>query len=84
MTKKEAKEYEHFILDLLFMAVSADDHEDAMGEILEAITEPDVEFDLNDVMYAAQFASMYHEPTSFEEEALNDVRFTLAFRELNG
>jgi hypothetical protein len=55
-----------------------------MGDILDIITDEDEEeFDLNDVMYAEQFASMYHEPTSFEEEALKDVRFTLAFRHLN-
>lgn len=79
------KEYEQFILDMLFIAVSSDDHEDSMGEILDIITDEDAEeYDLEDIMYAAQFAGMYHTPTSLEQESLNDVRFTLAFRYLNG
>ena len=81
---KRDKEYEQFILDMLFIAVSADDHEDAMGDILDIITDDDEDYDFNDILYAHQYASMYHEPTSFEEEALKDVRFTLAFRNLNG
>ena len=81
---KQDKEYEQFMLDMLFVAVAAHDHEDAMGDILDILTDEDEDYDFNDILDAHQYASMYHEPTSLEEEALKDVRFTLAFRNLNG
>ena len=83
MTKKEDKEYEQFILDMLFIAVSADDHEDCMYEILSCITDEDEDFDFDDIIYASMFASIYHNPTSFEQDALNDVRLAIALRHLN-
>jgi hypothetical protein len=82
------KEYEQFLLDLLFISVFCDDHEDAMNDVLAVITDEDEydeeEFNLEDIAFAAMFAGVYHTPTSFEQEALNDVQKILALRHLNG
>ena len=83
------KEYQQFLLDLLFISVFCDDHEDAMNDVLACITDEDdfdeeEGFDLDDILFAAMFAGAYHIPTSFEQEALNDVHRMLAMRHLNG
>lgn len=75
---------EQFILDMLFVSVSADDHEDVMNEILYYLTDDDEEIDLDDIVFASMFAGEYHIPTSFEQESLEDVRRELARRYLNG
>lgn len=82
---KRDKEYDKFIMDMLFIAVSSQDHEDAMEEILYLISdEEDEEFELEDIIYAAGFASMYHRPSSLEAESLDYIRILLAERHLNG
>lgn len=74
-----------FVMDMLFISVSSDDHEDAMTDILHCISDEDVEeFELDDIMFASMFAGMYHIPTSLEQEALIDVQKELAWRYLNG
>lgn len=77
-------EEEQFVLDMLFVSVSADDHEDCMNEILYYLTDDDEEIDFNDIMFASMFAGEYHNPTSFEQESLEEVRRELARRYLNG
>lgn len=73
-----------FILDMLFVSVFADDHEDAMLDILDCICDPDEEPDLNDLALASDFAGAYHVPTSLEQEMLNMVHKALTMEYLNG
>lgn len=77
-------EEEQFILDMLFVSVSADDHEDVMNEILYYLTDDGDEIDFDDIMFASIFAGVYHVPTSFEQESLDEVRRELGLRYLNG
>lgn len=68
------KEYNQFLLDMMFLAVSADDFDDGMTEILECLTDPDDEFELTDILFASDIVSIFQRPTSLEQEVLNDYR----------
>jgi hypothetical protein len=63
----------HFELFLLFLAVSSQDHEDSMCEILDVLVEGE-EGDVTDALIAAEYSAVYHRPTSLEEEVLEELR----------
>jgi hypothetical protein len=79
------KDYAEFVMDMLFVSIFNDDHEDAMDEILYYITDDDQEeYDFYDIIYASGFAGMYHTPSSIEQESLDYIRKEITLRELNG
>lgn len=72
------------MLDMLFVSIFADDHEDAMLDILDCICDPDEDPELGDLAFASDFAGAYHAPTSSEQEMLIRVHYALTMEYLNG
>lgn len=72
-----------FILDMLFVSRFSLDHEDAMNEILYHISQDEYESSYEEILTAANFAMMYHYPTTMEYETLERIRFEITERDLN-
>jgi hypothetical protein len=81
---KRDDSYGQFLLDMLFVSIVAQDHEDAMNDILDIIVDEDLdEATVDQILFAADFAGAYHLPTSMEKELLDNYRTLAALDRLN-